>query len=438
MGFEKQFLRHRGITILQKRDPGLTPLRPGKVALVLAGGAISGGAYKVGGLRALDEVFASRRERGQTKAAFHLTDCDLFIGLSAGSVLASVLSAGIGPAEVLRILLGTSSTYDAFLPSQFMSPNWREPLQRILPFLEREQDLVTGYLSGATDPDRGGPWSIGRTARKMLDSVARLLPTGLFTTDRLAAYLRRNMAKVGIPDDFVRHRARYGKGLYLTSVDINRGQMVVFGHDEPYAGVKISDAVCASCALPGWYRPVRVKNPLYGLRGEPEHLDLVDGGLVRTANVRLAVEKGADLVICYNPFTRVSYLGAGRSLVGHGPYTLASQLFRILLGARLDLAKELLFRDESIDADVVFIEPAEDDFDFFVMNPLDYWSKERAAEHGYRSIRAAIAANHERLSAIFATHGIELAAPDGEQRDGRAVRIRERDLTESKGRNLAR
>jgi NTE family protein len=431
--FEKQFLRHRGITILQKRDPGLTPLRPGKVALVLAGGAISGGAYKVGGLRALDEVFASRK-----KAPFKLTDCDLFVGLSAGSVLASVLSAGIGPDEVLRILLGTSSTYEPFQPSEFMAPNWREPLQRIAPFLDREQDLLTGWLSGATDPDRAAPWSLARTARKMLGSLTRLMPTGLFTTDRLGAYLRRNMGRVGIPDDFVRHRARYGKGLYLTSVDINRGQMIVFGHDEPYAGVSVSDAVCASCALPGWYRPVRVKNPLHGLRSEPEHLDLVDGGLVRTANVRLAVEKGADLVICYNPFTRVAYQRAGRSLVGHGPMAVASQVFRILLGARLDLAKELLFRDESIDADVVFIEPAEDDLDFFAMNPLDYWSKERAAEHGYRSIRAAIAANYERLGALFATHGIELTPSDGEQRDGRATRIREHDLRESKGRNLAR
>ena len=64
MAFQKRFYRHRGITILQKRDPGIARIRRSKVALVLAGGAITGGAFKVGGLRALDEMFVCRRSPG--------------------------------------------------------------------------------------------------------------------------------------------------------------------------------------------------------------------------------------------------------------------------------------------------------------------------------------------------------------------------------------
>src|SRR5438445_12079649 len=97
MGFEKRFLRHRGISVIQKLDPGLPRLRPGKVGIVLAGGAVSGGAFKAGGLRALDEALVKRRVPGGHAHAFGLNEFDVFVGLSAGSVLASVLAAGIGP-----------------------------------------------------------------------------------------------------------------------------------------------------------------------------------------------------------------------------------------------------------------------------------------------------------------------------------------------------
>jgi NTE family protein len=437
--FEKRFYRHRGITIIQKRDPRVKPIRPGKVGLVLAGGAISGGAYKAGGLRALDEIFSHRRVPGHPHQPFTLTDADIFVGLSAGSVLASVLGAGIDADEILRITLGTSSIYEEFTRGQFMALNIWEGLQRVFPFIAREQELFTNWLSNATDPERVAPYTLGKTIRKMLETIPMALPTGAFSTHKLGDYLQRNMAKTGVPNDFEVLHKRTGKSLYLTAVDLNRGRLLTFGHDEPLSKVPVSDAVRASCALPIWYRPVRLANPNVGLSpGEPEHFDLVDGGVMRTANVRIAVEKGAELVICYNPFVRILYDRLGRSLVDHGAYAMASQIFRVLLGARLDLAKELLFRDETVDADIVFIEPAEDDYVFFKMNPLAHGTKDAAAQHGYRTIRSALQSNHEQLAQVFATHGIELhpPAPDRESLPDDAAWLGEDDMRESRGRNV--
>jgi predicted acylesterase/phospholipase RssA len=411
VAFQKRFYRHRGITIIQKRDPSVTRLHPSKVALVLAGGAVSGGGFKTGGLRALDELFAHRRAPGNRHVPFSLTDCDMFVGLSAGSILASVLAAGVSPTEMLEILLGRSQEYEEFDLTDFISLGPRDMVGRLLRTTRRQTELFTNWLSGATDTEEVRRYRLAKTLRKMVEVMPSALPTGLFTTSALGAYLRRNMERRGFPDDFLAAYQRTGKELYLTAVDVNRGEMMVFGYDEPYGRVRISDAVTASCAVPGWYRPVRLKNPLAHEKGEPETLDLVDGGLVRTANVRIAAEKGADLVICYNPFTRIRYERDGRSLVDHGPYALASQLFRILLGARLDLAKEIIYRDESCDVDVVFIEPAEDDYVFFRMNPFRHANRARAAMHGYRAIRAGIEANHARLAEIFQTHGIALHPP---------------------------
>ena len=412
MAFTPRFLKHRGITVIQKLDPSLPRVPRGKVGLVLAGGAVAGGAFKAGGLRALNESLVSRRPGGITTAhAFGLNEFDVFVGLSAGSVLAAVLSAGIVPDEIFRILSGTSDLYETFQPWHFMRPNFGEWTSRFPRWLAKEQELFTNWLSGATDAHAGGRYTLATTLRKMAQATSRLLPTGIFDPSALEQYLRRQMARAGIQDDFAAAFAQTGKALYLTATDLNRGEIVVFGHDEPYGKVPISTAIAASCAIPLWYRPMLVDNPRAHEPGEPARLDLVDGGLMRTANVRVAVEKGCDLVVCYNPFTRIRYDRAGRSLHDHGMPTIATQSVRTLIGARLDLAKEVVFLDPNVQADVVFIEPAEDDYTFFNMGALNFWAKERAIHHGYTAVRQAIDASHELLGEVFANHGVELRTP---------------------------
>jgi predicted acylesterase/phospholipase RssA len=413
MPFEPRFLKHKGITVIQKLDPSVPRLRPGKAGIVLAGGAVSGGAFKAGGLRALDEALVKRRLPGSSAHAFGLHEFDVFVGLSAGSVLASVLAAGIGPDEIFRILDGSSEVYDAFRPWHFMRPNAFELPSRLRLTLEKQEEVFTNWLSGATDARSGGRFTLRATLGKMAQNLARALPTGLFDPRALETYLRRNIARTGIPDDFAAAYRHTKKELYLTATDLNRGEIVVFGHDEPYRQVPISTAIAASCALPLWYKPMMIDNPRRGEPGEPDRLDLVDGGLMRTANVRVAVEKGCELVVCYNPFTRIRYDRAGRSLYEHGLPSMASQAMRTLIGARLDLAKEVVFLDPNVKADVVFIEPAEDDYTFFGMGALNFWTKDRAAAHGYQAVRESLEATHELLSGLFHHHGIELRMPPG-------------------------
>jgi predicted acylesterase/phospholipase RssA len=412
MAFSPRFLKHKGITVIQKLDPSVQRLHPGKVGIVLAGGAVSGGAFKAGGLRALDEALVKRRLPGGNAFAFGLNEFDVFVGLSAGSVLASVLAAGIGPDEIYRILRGSSDTYDAFRPWHFMWPSVPlEMLERLRLFAMREEEIFTNWLSGATDARTGSRFTLSATLGKMVQNFARVLPTGLFDPRSLEAYLRRNIARTGIADDFGVAFKQTGKELYLTATDLNRGEIVVFGHDEPYGKILVSTAIAASCALPLWYKPMLIDNPLRGHPGEPDRLDLVDGGLMRTANVRVAVEKGCELVVCYNPFTRIRYDRAGRNLYEHGFPSIASQAVRTLIGARLDLAKEVVFLDENVKADVVFIEPAEDDYTFFGMGALNFWTKDRAASHGYQAVRESIEASHDLLASVFRAHGIELRMP---------------------------
>ena len=242
--------------------------------------------------------------------------------------------------------------------------------------------------------------------------------------DRVRDYLRRQMATTGLPDDFRALRELRGKSLYVTAVDLNNGSQIVFGPDEHYADVHISDAVAASCGLPFWYRTVRLRNPRSGEPGERRWLDLADGGVVRTANVGVALKRKADLVIVYNPFTPIRYGVPDRSLYEHGLYALGSQLFRTVLGSRLDIGKDKVAHDPSVTSDIVYIEPHSADVDFFAMNPLNFWSKRKAAQHGYASVKRAFESCFEPLREVFARHGISLGIPvPGGRASGPVLRV---------------
>ena len=57
-----------------------------KTALVLGGGGITGGMYELGALSAMDDFIVSGRKSGEF---------DLYVGISAGSILAAFLALSI-------------------------------------------------------------------------------------------------------------------------------------------------------------------------------------------------------------------------------------------------------------------------------------------------------------------------------------------------------
>src|SRR5262249_25258033 len=161
-------------------------------------------------------MFVCRRSPGGGRAPFALNDCDIFVGLSAGSVLATVLAAGVSPEEILRIVMGTSHIYEPFRRRDFMAPEPGEWLRRIGGMLAREETLFTNWLSGAPAAETIAPFPLRKTLLKMVVSLARGVPVGLFSTARLGAYLRRNMRRAGLGDSFAELYEKTGKELLLT------------------------------------------------------------------------------------------------------------------------------------------------------------------------------------------------------------------------------
>ena len=98
----------------------------------------------------------------------------------------------------------------------------------------------------------------------------------------------------GRTDDF----RQLGKRLVVVATDLDSGQAARFG--EPGLDhVPISLAVQASGALPGLYSPVEIEGRHY-----------VDGVLLKTLHASVALEAGAELLICVNPIVPVDTVRA--------------------------------------------------------------------------------------------------------------------------------
>jgi len=408
-----------GITIVQKSDLTVRKKNP-KIALVLAGGAITGGAFKAGGLKALDDFLVNRKT----------IEFDTYIGLSAGSVLAAPLAVGVSPAEILRSLEGESSQFDPFEPGDVYTPALWELVSRPARFALDVLAFLPGTISDLLarvptlsrklrDPVMRAwrkptvahlqqilePIAESLAARRDFPSPLDYLPSGFFDTVGLERYLRRNFEAAAIPNDFRDLYRSTKKELYIAAMNLDTAERVIFGHDED-ASVTVSQAVQASTALPGFYKPARLNG-----------IDYVDGGVRRTANIDVAIEHGADLVICYNPFRPFSnrlrrtlknghYEIEGRPLADSGILTIINQVFRTLLHSRLQYGLRQYQDDPNFRGDIVVIEPKESDRSFFQLGAMAYWQRLAAARYGYMSVSESIERNYDLIKQILESYGL--------------------------------
>lgn len=415
-----------GLTLIQ-RSEGKAPDHP-KIALVLAGGAVTGGAFKVGGLKALDEFLTSHK----------VTELDIYVGLSAGAFLATSLSGGITPDEMIEALEGTSERLEQLRPIDFYSPNIGEAVGRSAVFSARLAAYIPGLVLDLISVLPEMPARLGPSLRRVLEkptythleiflmnlfqevspkrefpSLAALLPSGLFDNAPLERWLASSMERVGMANCFAQHYRESGRRLHITAMNLDTAERVVFGPENDH-GLTISQAVQASSALPGFFKPVRFGG-----------VDYVDGGVPRTANLDVAVQQGADLIICYNPFrpffNRVQREG-GRShfLSSRGFSNVINQVFRTLLHSRLALALQNYQHDPRFRGDIVVIEANETDEQFFGLNPLTFWKRSDAVRHGFQAVRRTLAESSDLLEPLFARYGVgfrvpaELEAPPSE------------------------
>ena len=233
--------------------------------------------------------------------------------------------------------------------------------------------------------------------------LAEALPSGMYSGSGIEDYVREVLSDPDRTDDFrlLEHE------LYLAATDLDTCERIVFGAND-WDDVPISTAVRASTALPMVYKPVRVKDR-----------ELVDGGIVSTTNLDIAVEAGAKFVIVVNPLvpyvndfskTESGLLGTRvRHISDMGFPQIGYQSFKLLAYQRLhEMARQWEQRYPGVD--IVLVEPEPNDELMFQTSIMNFTSRVEIARHGFESVTLKLAEDYGKLREVCERHGIEISA----------------------------
>ncbi len=366
-------------TTINTRESG-QPIRPrAKAALVLAGGGLTGIMYELGALRAMNDLLVD--------VSVH--DFDLYVGTSAGALVASGLANGICPETLMQ------SLNSSVMGRDIMRFNTGEMVQRSLGLPKKTVQAWLHYLRNHKD------MTLFDTLWFMLEG----LPSAFYDSGAIDTYLKRILPALGGHNNF----AELKKELFIIATDLGTGERAVFSrYNQPE--VPISKAIAASSAVPIMYKPVRI--------GDREY---VDGGLRGNASLDLAIEHGAKLVVCINPLVPydtnhgapVAFLEAEPAerdrlfLSDKGMQAIANQVFRTIFHAGLHYHIKQLRRTHP-DVDIILIEPRPDDYQMHFYNIMRFSARLTIAQHGYESATSAMAEDYPDHMEILARHRIQL------------------------------
>ncbi len=359
--------------------------RASRAALVLGGGGFTGGVYEIGALRALDLLSSNRS----------VNQFDVYVGTSAGALIASLVANGVTPEQMMRTVNNDQGPTPMPLlgREQFLRFNKGE-------FALRALQLPLHALSVA----RQIVSSLGSmSAVDLVMALGDALPSGIYSGAGIEEWLRGVLSADGRTDDF----RLLEKELYIAATDLDTCERIVLGA-EGWDDIPISSAVRASTALPMVYAPYRVRER-----------ELIDGGIVSTTNLDIAVEAGAKFIIVVNPL--VPYVNdfssaiptlfgsRARRISDMGFPKIGYQTFKLLAYQRLhEMASH--WQDRYPGVDIVLIEPDPDDELMFQTNVMNFASRVDVARHGFESVTLKLAKDYEELREVCRRHGIEISA----------------------------
>ena len=335
---------------------------PERRALILAGGGVIGGMYEVGALAALDE----------TLPGFRANDFDLYVGSSAGSVVAALMANGVRPHELYAIL----------------DEERDDPLN-----FNRGAVYHKGSFTSATRNLAQFMWAVGKRALmdfrlEWPDLLARSggdMPAGFFSLAPLEAYMREAFLAKGLSNSFT----GTPRPLLVAAIALDRAERVVFGQGD-LMEVPISQAIAASSAIPGFFEPYRIRDR-----------DYVDGDVGYTGHADLAVDAGASVLVALNPAVPLSLSEPdGPAIRRGGLYAIMEQAGHISSLNLFNLGlREVKLLHPEVELLVIQPEPRPSPL---VGPSMGFEASRAALRYGYRTVQDWLAGPGTAVAARFA------------------------------------
>ncbi|HEX5898585.1 MAG TPA: patatin-like phospholipase family protein [Solirubrobacteraceae bacterium] len=308
-----------------------------RVGLVLGAGGVVGASWLIGALEALE-----------AETGWRAVEAERIVGTSAGAVVGALAASGIS--------------------SEFMSAYAAgRKLDGIID-AEARADALSERVGGseyrlhlALPPIGPGSWRLAVNTMLHLRShspaavVAGWLPRGFISTKPIHK-LVQGLVRGHWPDH---------SSYWAIAADYSSGKRIAFGRDDaPKASV--AEAVAASCAIPGFYHPVKVAGRRY-----------VDGGICSTSNLDLLCGAELDLVVCLNPMSSVGPVAGG------SPADRFARVMRAAAGRRLAHEARKLRAEGT---HVLILQPGRDDCALMGLNLMSGSRRVQVMEQARKSI----------------------------------------------------
>lgn len=341
-----------------------------KVGLVLGAGGVLGGAWLTGGLHAL-----------AAETGWDPGSADRIVGTSAGSVIGALVAAGVPPWFMVAHSAG--ETFEGLA-----GPDGR-------PAADADRSGGGQFRIDRTLP-RLGPGSLRMAVTTLrnplrhtpLQVVAGWLPFGFVSTETIEDTVRR-----AVPEGWVDHPS-----FWAVACDYRSGRRTAFGRaDAPAADLPA--AVAASCAIPGFYRPVTIGGSRY-----------VDGGVCSASSLDLLADRDLDLVICLNPLSSLE-----REASGH-PLDRIQQVTRSGNGRRLGSEAKKV---RASGTEVVLLQPTGEDLRAMGRNLMSGRRRQAVIETARRTVAQQLQAPDVRrhLKGLREGDPHKLSRPSGPVED---------------------
>lgn len=324
-----------------------------KVGLHLLGGGVTGAFFHFGVLAALDDHLSRRS-----------VDHDVFVGISAGSLVASAISVGLSPQDIVEAIMKDDQNVFRITREdiyRFSMVDWGGE------FLKFLWTIFYLLFLKIQSPKEAPSFFWG-----LKDS----LPSGLFALRYYESWIKNFFESKKLPSFF----SQIEKELYIPTFDLDTCRRVVFG-SEGWKHIPLYKAVSASSAIPIFFKPVQIENRFY-----------IDGGLGSMAHLDISAGAGSKLIFLVNPMVPIDndkpnvkiktvFEDKGR-IKDKGLTYIYDQGLRSELYQRIHAAiYHLGYRNP--DVDILMIEPDRDDITMFLFNPMDFESRRQIVEYGY-------------------------------------------------------
>jgi NTE family protein len=207
----------------------------------------------------------------ERRGGLAVAEASELLGTSVGSLLAAMLAADVPTAAMAAYANGEQGNALAALG---------------------DQDATALRLTRMPFPLRPGSLRMALAGRSRTKVLTGLLPRGVLSNAPLGELVERAVGPTWPTS----------RSLTLVACDYSSGERVALGPGlEP--ACTPAQAVCASCAIPGFYEPVAIGAHLF-----------IDGGVHSHSNLDVLAGRGLGAVIALNPLSSAAWVAGGGGL----------------------------------------------------------------------------------------------------------------------------